>query len=763
MATLIASAKLYQSTRCLLVDKNISAALTASFSLGNQRQPNYQGDLIQPVIVNGVPTVFANVLPFTPVKFVCDLYCEPSSISLTPQRITKQGGGNRVYSGEFVTAQQYVITTVGTTDWATIGGAGTYAVGTVFTAIQPGTFDYSTGRAQLYSWHTASSLRCVFPTYVRIDIEKLMDMGLGEGQDCVVQLEEGFLLEDKGVPKQASPFFEFADNVKDSPTPRNDNYVSFRTPKRFRSAVSSVFSLPANIVLRRKQLQSAVSSVSTLSAVAIFNPGKFAALFAGVSTILTSPVKTARYLYDFYNVPGIVFTMITNNTRLRVTQSAVSSQFTLPPIDFWYRRLGVSLMSSTATMNSNAIKNISISLSLSGVSTMTTSAVKNTNVIVPMVANNSVSAQINYNINSLVPIMSVVSTAELVTDVRFIIQTDLNATDYAGNVISPSLFFKIPLSTAPTSYQSYATDFTIEWGDGTSTQVTNVTNTNLYEHTYSQHGTYDVRIKLAPNKFLRGFSATDAYGEVSPGTWAPWYNKLKTFVSFGFKNFQAANINGLGQSYNTISGLFAFTPYTGLQVPEVLPPTIEAAYRLFYYSKSNPSNVIYWDWQKSSAQQIYVQGGTGNTIRNNYTNIGQMFVNAPNFNQPIYQYWNLFYLPRNSANKILIYAGSWNDYWDGEIFGNAFWTNGYNASDSVHKVSISLANTYQSKENFNKTLIRIATRVSASSPAFANNGNLQYNSELDPDTTSYPGLGSYSTGLSAKTFLLSRGWTFDGV
>jgi hypothetical protein len=504
-----------------------------------------------------------------------------------------------------------------------------------------------------------------------------------------------------------------------------------------------------------------------LVAYPIFNPGKLAALFGGVFFTLPTAVKKVSAGAILYNSFGPLDIGGTPRllTALRIKQLASIFQTdvaTLTSESEVFNTPGPVTMTTSFTMTVDAVKNTEINLVSSGFASMSVNAVKTARINSAMILGNSLSAQANYRIDSLIPTMSVVSTAELVTDVRFIIQTDLNAIDYAGNAISPSLFFKIPLSTGPTGYQSYATDFTIVWGDGTSTQVTDVTNTNLYEHTYSQHGTYDVRIKLAPNKFLRGFSATSASG-VTPGEWASWYNKLKTFVSFGFKNFNSANINGLGQIYNVIDGLFAFTPYTGLQVPESLPPTIESATRLFYYSKSNPSNVIYWDWEKSSAQQIYVHPSSGNTIRNNYTNIFEMFVNAPNFNQPIYQYWNLFYLPINRVNRILINAGSWNDYWDGEIFGNAFWNDGYVASDELNKVRISLAGTNQSQENFNKTLIRIATRVAASEPTFANNGNLQHNSELTADATSYPGLGTYSTGSSARAFLITRGWTFEGV
>ena len=560
MATLIASAKLYQSTRCLLADKNISANLTASFSLGNQRQPNYQGDLIQPVIVNGVPTVFANVLPFTPVKFVCDLYCEPSSISLTPQRIIKQGGGNRVYSGEFVTAQQYVITTVGTTDWTTIGGAGTYAVGTVFTAIQPGTFDYSTGRAQLYSWHTVSLLRCVFPTYVRIDIEKLMDMGLGEGQDCVVQLEEGFLLEDKGVPKQASPFFEFADNVKDSPTPRNDNYVSFRTPKRFRSAFNSIVSMPATTVSRRRSMQSAFFGASTLSAIGIFNPGKFAALFAGVSTILTSPVKTARYLYDFYNVPGIVFTMITNNTRARlfnvnvnsdtsVSVNTTGSRVRKTPADLF---LYVNV-SSAGTRSASLVPT-----AISSAFTMNATAVKDVKTITTEAVTSSLTCSLT-GLATAVCNITATSTFESNSDLVFV---------YYGQNFVGSPFVNAYYE------EQYTSNATIFWGDGTSEIVGNTGPAR--SHTYPYVAEWTVRVRVPAGSVLKGFSIIDVNTQATEANHC--IRKIKTFGQIGIVSLYELCLGG------------DFEAALVDELPDALPDTVRNLHGAFR------SNQFWFAW-----------------------------------------------------------------------------------------------------------------------------------------------------------------------
>ena len=110
--------------------------------------------------------------------------------------------------------------------------------------------------------------------------------------------------------------YEYGSNIQNAPSPEFPSFVTFRTPKFFRSAFSSVFSLP-NLVLRVKQIQSAIASASTFTAVAIFNPGKFAALFAGVSQAVTIARKT---VVTGSTLSSIVTTVV-NNTRARLFDS----------------------------------------------------------------------------------------------------------------------------------------------------------------------------------------------------------------------------------------------------------------------------------------------------------------------------------------------------------------------------------------------------------------------------------------------------------
>jgi hypothetical protein len=181
----------------------------------------------------------------------------------------------------------------------------------------------------------SSSVVCEFPTYIEIDIEALMLQGLPEGTDCVLNFQEGWQLEDRGrqLPSGA---FEYGSNTQNAPSPEFPSFVTFRTPKFFRSALNAVFSIPTRTALRIKQLQSAVASVSTLSAVAIFNPGKFAALFAGVSQTVITPTMKAlgRANLSSAFTPPFGFSALLTITRIKQLFSTMNSNFSLSLPEF---------------------------------------------------------------------------------------------------------------------------------------------------------------------------------------------------------------------------------------------------------------------------------------------------------------------------------------------------------------------------------------------------------------------------------------------
>ena len=270
MATLIASAKLTNAFRVRVVDKNVSANLTATFTTGHYTTFNYDP------LVQG-PPILSGVLARRTRRIVSDLE-STSSLANTMRYATK-------------------------------GGQGIFAV--------------------------SSSLVCEFPTYIEIDIEALVLQGLPEGIDCVLNFQEGWQLEDRGrqLPSGA---FEYGSNTQNAPSPEFPSFVTFRIPKFFRSAFNAVFSIPTTTALRIRPLSSIVSSISILSAFAILNPGKFAALFAGVSQAVTNATKKAVASATLSGAfsPPFGYPALLTITRIKQLLATMNSNFSLSLPEF---------------------------------------------------------------------------------------------------------------------------------------------------------------------------------------------------------------------------------------------------------------------------------------------------------------------------------------------------------------------------------------------------------------------------------------------
>jgi hypothetical protein len=195
----------------------------------------------------------------------------------------------------------------------------------------------------------SSNVVCEFPTYIEIDIEALMLQGLPEGTDCVLNFQEGWQLEDRGrqLPSGA---FEYGSNTQNAPSPEFPSFVTFRTPKFFRSAFNALFSIPNTTALRIKQLSSSVSSTASFTALPIFNPGKFAALFAGVSQTISAPVKTAVSGANLLSAFGPTAMAITG--FLRTTSANTSATFTSIVNGLRVKIFYSNIMSSSSTVDS---------------------------------------------------------------------------------------------------------------------------------------------------------------------------------------------------------------------------------------------------------------------------------------------------------------------------------------------------------------------------------------------------------------------------
>jgi hypothetical protein len=294
MAILTAQAKLYTGIRCLCVDKNISAALSASFSVGN-KDIDFPADV--PVLdANGRDTIYPNIYNWRLRRAVCDMRAVPS-ISLTDERYRTYGGGNvsitvsdngrvisvsqpdptnKLYAGTFVdiiptssnagaTPPTFLVNiveqTVSGNDVGvitlTITNAGknnaqndtlTFTPTKFYPGSPEGEFTCTISEIsapdtllKTGGWTAVATVSCIFPTYIEIDIEKL---GIPEGTTCTLNFDEGWFLEDRGrlLPSGA---WEYPNATQGALSPEQPNYVTFRTPWYGLSFMNSAFTMPS--------------------------------------------------------------------------------------------------------------------------------------------------------------------------------------------------------------------------------------------------------------------------------------------------------------------------------------------------------------------------------------------------------------------------------------------------------------------------------------------------------------------------------------
>ena len=481
MAILSASAKLYTGIRCWCVDKNISANLTASFSLGNRNRPASGGD-----------TVFANVLAFKLRRAIADLVVTPS-VSLTNERLKTFGGGNNV--------------------------------------ITPGA---SRVIDNTNNWRVTASVVCKFPTYFRIDVDKLQ---LPQGTTCTVSFEEDWIRD--GV---------YLESTKAS-SPAVGNFFTFRTPWQGASFINSAFTLPNRTGLRIKQLGSTVSGVSTLVARGTYNPGKFASLFGGAFITLTAPVKKTGIL--FVQAPyQIISTMITNSVRARVFNVAVNSESSSSVVTFESRKRNcpADLFLYTNVSSSGDRSASLVPTAISSSFTMTVTAVKDVKTITTEAVTSSLTCKLTGLVGAFCNITST-STLESNSDLVF--------TYYGQNFVGS------PFLNAYYAGQ-FSSDATIFWGDGTSEVVGNTGPSK--SHAYPSLQEWTIRVRVPAGSSLTGFNVIDVNSFAENSGYC--IRKIKTFGQIGIVSLYEFTGSGFEAAWID-------------ELPDHLPPTVRNLHGAF--------------------------------------------------------------------------------------------------------------------------------------------------------------------------------------
>jgi surface protein len=664
MAIQSASAKLYTGIRCWVVDKNISAALTSSFSLGNKNRPTSGGD-----------TVFADVLAFKLLRAIADLVVSPS-VSLTNERYKTYGGGNNVLipgkgASQFTTSYNtfsvaspqtfdeivgtpsptnanflnnlyrapswglvFTSTTnpVSSTVTLTLKSRGQYiSVGDTFTInatnnqIIPAPLTITINSlldipvVQSGGFNVTSSVVCKFPTYFRIDVDKL---DLPQGTTCTVSFEEDWIRD--GV---------YLESTKAS-SAAIGNFFTFRTPWKGASFINSAFTLP-NTVLRIKQLASSVSSTASFTALPIFNPGKFAALFAGVSQIVPNAVKNVSAGATLFNSFGPLDVggtpVLATILKIKQLASPLTSSLTLLADSIKFKTPGVVNISSNLTLSASVDRNIGPIISIvSSSGTMTTNAVKTARSNPAITATSSVSASSIVTLG-LIQNITAVSSLSASIDVPMILKYVIPSN--SGTVYLPIFYGNINCK--------------VDWGDGSAIQT--VTQRELssggfnlgISHSYGP-GNYTVKIFGTLEKVGKPrYAALPNTNNQTNLLFDEYLREIQSFGDLGTTSFEQAFSNVLKLE----------------KVARRIPSTVTDTSWMFWFSTAGQQQA---GWNIDDCQYW-------NTV--NVTNMEGMFFRCrEGFNAPIGN-WNtsnvtnmslMFQFAANDTNGFNQNLNSWN-------------------------------------------------------------------------------------------------------
>lgn len=572
-------ARLRQGVRLLCVDKNISANLTATFSVGNY-DIDFPGD--PPDQVGGVNVIYPNIYAWRLKRYVADLQVVPG-FNLVDQRYKTYGGGNNV-----ITAGPTIDNT--------------------------------------NNWKVRSSLTCSFPTYIEIDIEKL---NLPEGTDCIIYFEEGWVLEDRGR-QLGSGAYEYPNAIQGNPSPQVDSFVQFRTPKYLsKTLCPSVFTMPA-VPTRIKQLAANFpQALGTVTFRIRYSPGRFASLFMTNFAITPTARKTVRpsanllsYVDNGFEAWN-PFTGGLINYRLRRTDSnsIITSSLNIP--DGWYYKgMAQTNLPSIATLSSNIYVIEGIVANLPAIASFNADVTRiemtyNYNMVTTMNTINVRPRRFNI-VTSSTASTSIVGVKVNLGSAAMTATSSLSVVGNKPMVINATTSANIGLFGT--------VDGVINWGDGTET-VANSEGT--YTKTYAAVGDYDITIRGNITGYGAGPNNTIGHTCLSVKSFGdlPLTNLDYAFKFAGFETYVPQK---LSSTITSLKGIFYFgNQYRSRTYTSSFYPSK-------WITDWDTSNVTDMSFMFVYCINLTNDAGVGNFVSNwnvaNVTNMESMFQNSSTSN-----------------------------------------------------------------------------------------------------------------------------------
>ena len=321
----------------------------------------------------------------------------------------------------------------------------------------------------------------VDPTYVRIDVDALMNQGLPEQTDITIQMEEGFLVEDKYKYPSALGYA----------LPANVNYLTIRTPTRLNPLELNSTSVIAPFNYRLRYF----NNDNNQTVYSLFTPNCFAVgnfvgeIASGVFSNMTSIIG-AIFPEDIDPINS-VSTIDIDNVRARILiqngEYNFSSTF-YNDSDEARIRFGVVNESVTTALTCDAYRIEGILLQVQNFATVSCNA---TRIEMTYDLDNQFTFYCDPGFSKgMVPTTYSATFNQVTIEQEFegIILTVPVTSTLSATGGTPFAFYAIG---SPSMYLSGTVNALIDWGDGTQTTATTA---GTVSHTYSDSNTYTVTI-----------------------------------------------------------------------------------------------------------------------------------------------------------------------------------------------------------------------------------------------------------------------------
>lgn len=190
-----------------------------------------------------------------------------------------------------------------------------------------------------------SSLTCKFPTYLRIDINKL---NLPEGITVNLYVDDDFLRETRETPYTREKYpYQLLNSLARTPT------LTFKVPKEFKWNQSSNFSISANNY-RPRPFEAYLTGAMNFALNGNYSPAKGVTLVVSPFTQVANAIKTFRPVLALNSAS----TLNSNSGYLLLSSANLPIVPTLGAINLRVRISAVDAMSVSAAQTTTITKNI---------------------------------------------------------------------------------------------------------------------------------------------------------------------------------------------------------------------------------------------------------------------------------------------------------------------------------------------------------------------------------------------------------------------